>query len=85
MSQPPLKYYTEQEYLAFEREATEKHEYYKGEIFAMSGGLLTIIILYRLILSAFYAIILKVKLAGRLEMTLDCVFLPTLFILTLIY
>jgi Uma2 family endonuclease len=27
-----------EEYLAFEREATEKHEYYKGEVFAMSGA-----------------------------------------------
>jgi Uma2 family endonuclease len=27
-----------EEYLAFEREATQKHEYYKGEVFAMSGA-----------------------------------------------
>jgi Uma2 family endonuclease len=26
------------EYLAFEREATTKHEYYRGEVFAMSGA-----------------------------------------------
>ncbi|MCX7637460.1 MAG: Uma2 family endonuclease [Cyclobacteriaceae bacterium] len=26
------------EYLAFERQSTEKHEYYRGEIFAMSGA-----------------------------------------------
>ncbi len=38
MLQPPLKYCTEEEYLAFERAAQEKHEYYKGEIFAMSGA-----------------------------------------------
>ena len=31
------KYYTIEEYLEMENEATEKHEYYKGEIFAMSG------------------------------------------------
>ncbi|MCC6290206.1 MAG: Uma2 family endonuclease [Chitinophagaceae bacterium] len=29
--------FTVQEYLAMEEAATEKHEYYKGEIFAMSG------------------------------------------------
>jgi Uma2 family endonuclease len=32
------KPYTAAEYLAYEREATEKHEYYDGEIFAMSGA-----------------------------------------------
>jgi len=31
------KNFTEQEYLAFEKEATERHEYYKGEIFQMQG------------------------------------------------
>lgn len=31
---------SEQEYLAFERAADEKHEYAAGEIFAMSGGTL---------------------------------------------
>ena len=34
------KYYSIQEYLEKERAATEKHEYYKGEIFAMSGATL---------------------------------------------
>lgn len=38
MSQPAIKYITDSEYLAFEREAEERHEYYKGEIFAMSGA-----------------------------------------------
>lgn len=38
MSQVAVKYYTQQQYLAFEREAQERHEYYKGEIFAMSGA-----------------------------------------------
>ena len=38
MSQPALKYYTEEEYLAFERASQERHEYYKGEVFAMSGA-----------------------------------------------
>jgi len=38
MFQPALKYYTEEEYLAMERVAEEKHEYYNGEIFAMSGA-----------------------------------------------
>ena len=32
------KFYTIQEYLELENEALEKHEYYKGEIFAMSGA-----------------------------------------------
>ena len=32
------KFYTIQEYLEMEKEALEKHEYYKGEIFAMSGA-----------------------------------------------
>ena len=36
---PQLKtYLSEAEYLSFERQAEEKHEYYKGEIFAMSGA-----------------------------------------------
>ena len=32
------KYYTVEEYLAFEREAFEKHEYIDGEIVAMAGA-----------------------------------------------
>ncbi len=32
------KYYTVEEYLAFEREAFEKHEYINGEIVAMAGA-----------------------------------------------
>ena len=32
------KLYTIQEYIAMENEASEKHEFYKGEIFAMSGA-----------------------------------------------
>jgi Uma2 family endonuclease len=35
-----FKYKTPEEYLSFERAAAEKHEYYKGEIFAMSGNTL---------------------------------------------
>ena len=38
MAQPAVKYLTEKEYLAFERSALDKHEYYQGEIFAMSGA-----------------------------------------------
>jgi Uma2 family endonuclease len=38
MAQPATKYISEKEYLAFERNALDKHEYYKGEIFAMSGA-----------------------------------------------
>ncbi len=32
------KHYSIREYLDMENEALEKHEYYKGEIFAMSGA-----------------------------------------------
>lgn len=32
------KLLTAEEYLAFERDSIEKHEYYKGEVFAMSGA-----------------------------------------------
>lgn len=35
------KYYTQEEYLAFERASLEKHEYYQGEIFDMAGGSLS--------------------------------------------
>ncbi|NCU03779.1 MAG: Uma2 family endonuclease [Chitinophagaceae bacterium] len=38
MAQPAVKYYSQEEYLAFERESPEKHEYYRGEIFNMSGA-----------------------------------------------
>jgi Uma2 family endonuclease len=38
MAQPAVKYYAQEEYLAFERESAEKHEYYKGEIFNISGA-----------------------------------------------
>ena len=38
MQQTAAKYVTQQDYLAFERNALDKHEYYKGEIFAMSGA-----------------------------------------------
>ena len=38
MGFPALKYYTAEAYLALEREAAEKHEFYKGEIFAMAGA-----------------------------------------------
>ncbi len=38
MGIPELKYMTEQEYLAFERSSSEKHEYYQGDIFNMSGA-----------------------------------------------
>lgn len=35
----PKKYYTAEEYLALEEKAECKSEYYKGEIFAMAGGM----------------------------------------------
>jgi Uma2 family endonuclease len=38
MSTAPHRRYTEAEYLAIERDAETKHEFYRGEIFAMSGA-----------------------------------------------
>ncbi len=38
MTAQPKQYITEQVYLAFERSSTRKHEYFDGEIVAMSGG-----------------------------------------------
>jgi hypothetical protein len=34
----PIKKASIEEYLAFERGSHEKHEYFKGEVFAMSGA-----------------------------------------------
>jgi Uma2 family endonuclease len=38
MGVPETKYITQEEYLIAERAALNKHEYYEGEIFAMSGA-----------------------------------------------
>lgn len=38
MSSIPKKLYTEEEYLALEAQSEDRHEYYKGEIFAMAGA-----------------------------------------------
>src|SRR3954454_1370233 len=38
MSEPAIKHITEAAYLALERQAEDRHEYYKGEIFLMSGA-----------------------------------------------
>lgn len=38
MQQTATKYITQEEYLTTERNALDKHEYYKGEIFLMSGA-----------------------------------------------
>src|SRR5215217_8050710 len=38
MSVPKTKYITAEEYLGMERHALIKSEYYKGEVFAMSGA-----------------------------------------------
>lgn len=35
---PKFNYVSPEQYLAMERAATEKHEYYKGEVFLMSGA-----------------------------------------------
>ncbi|MCC6898788.1 MAG: Uma2 family endonuclease [Polyangiaceae bacterium] len=34
----PRRHYTYDEYLAFERGSSERHEYFAGEIYAMAGG-----------------------------------------------
>lgn len=40
VEEPALKYnyISQEEYLAMERDATEKHEYYEGEVFEMTGA-----------------------------------------------
>jgi Uma2 family endonuclease len=38
MGEPALKYYTIEDYLAFERASEIKHELFKGEIFDMAGA-----------------------------------------------
>ena len=42
LHEPAVAYHkqkmTIEEYLAFENASSEKHEYYRGEVFAMSGG-----------------------------------------------
>lgn len=38
MASHPKTFYTPEEYLALERSAESKHEYFNGEIFAMSGA-----------------------------------------------
>lgn len=38
MGAPALKYFSEADYLAMERESEEKHFYYAGEIYAMAGA-----------------------------------------------
>jgi Uma2 family endonuclease len=38
MSQPAIKYITAEEFLSLERESHDRHEYYKGEIYLMSGA-----------------------------------------------
>src|SRR5687768_7659842 len=37
-SPPSAKHLSIEEYLAFEENSKEKHEYYGGELFAMAGG-----------------------------------------------
>jgi hypothetical protein len=40
MTAQPKRQTTEQEYVAFERASTTKHEYFAGEVFVMAGGAL---------------------------------------------
>src|SRR5215207_1181217 len=40
MAGPDLKYITAEKYLELERTATQKHEFYQGEIFIMPGATL---------------------------------------------
>ena len=47
MGKPEFKYITQEEYLDAERLATEKHEYFEGEIFAMSGASIPHNIIFR--------------------------------------
>ena len=54
------KHYTIEEYLEMENAATEKHEYYRGEVFAMSGTKLQHNIVTRNLMLA-----LGIKLRGK--------------------
>jgi Uma2 family endonuclease len=38
MTAQPKRYITEQEYIEFERASTSKHEYFDGQIYAMTGA-----------------------------------------------
>lgn len=38
MSAEPKPHFTEAEYLAFEEASSQKHDYYRGEIYAMTSG-----------------------------------------------
>jgi len=38
MSEPAIQHITEAAYLAFERQSEDRHEYYRGEIYLMSGA-----------------------------------------------
>lgn len=38
MSTAPVRQFSVEEYLAFERQSETKHQYFRGEIFAMTGG-----------------------------------------------
>lgn len=60
MGIPNPKYISQEEYLEMERSAIEKHEYYKGEVFAMSGASLP----HNLIFKNTY-LTLGIKLKGK--------------------
>jgi len=60
MSTPPKPYLTPEQYLEIERAAEYKSEYFKGEMFAMSGGTLDHGRIFRNLIS-----LLHVQLRGR--------------------
>lgn len=47
MGLPEVKYITQMEYLSAERAASQKYEYYNGEVFAMSGASLKHNVIFR--------------------------------------
>ncbi|MBS1513284.1 MAG: hypothetical protein JST86_20780 [Bacteroidetes bacterium] len=47
---PKYNYISAEEYLEMERAATEKHEYYRGEVFAMSCASLKHNFIFRIFL-----------------------------------
>jgi hypothetical protein len=83
VQQTAAKYISQEEYLAFERNALDKHEYYRGEIFAMSGASFKHNLIesnLRLSLGVF----LKDKSCNELAVICEYIFLPIHYTLILI-